>query len=114
MRRGTVVRVRFDPTEGSEQAGVRPAVVLSPTLINERSPVVLVAPVTSKKTDRVFVFEAMLDHEFCGLDRPSKAQLNQLRTIDRRRILGTYGEADAETMDRIDAAIRIATGLVAL
>lgn len=114
MRRGTVVRVRLDPTEGSEQAGVRPAVVVSPTIVNERSPIVIVAPITSKKTDRVFRFEAMLDHEACRLSQPSKAQLNQLRAIDRRRVLGTYGVADDETMEAVDAAIRIATGLIRL
>ena len=91
MHRGTVARVRFEPTEGSEQAGVRPAVVVSPTVMNERSPVVLVAPVTSRKIERVFRFEAMMNHEACGLDQPTQAQVNQLRTIDKRRILGTYG-----------------------
>ena len=54
FRRGDIVRVRLDPTEGSEQGGVRPAVVLSPDLINASSPVILVAPLTTKKTDRLF------------------------------------------------------------
>lgn len=53
-RRGDVVRVRLDPIEGSEQGGERPALVLSPDLINEHSPVVLIAAITSQKTDRVY------------------------------------------------------------
>lgn len=114
MRRGSVLRVRLDPAEGSEQGGVCPVIVISPTLINERSPVLLVAPLTTQKLHRIYPFDALIDHEACGLDRPSKAMLNQLRTIDKRRILGTYGVADEETMASIDAAIRISTGLVPL
>ena len=106
--RGAVVRVRLDPTEGQEQAGTRPAVILSASLINDYSNVVIVAPVTSRKTDRVFPFEAMLDHEQCGLNTPSKVMLNQLRGVSKQRILGVYGRVDAAIMTAIDSALRIA------
>jgi mRNA interferase MazF len=46
--------VRLDPVVGSEQAGDRPALIISPDLINQHSPVVLLAALTSQKTDRVF------------------------------------------------------------
>ena len=61
LKRGDVVRVRLDPILGSEQAGERPALVLSPDFINERSPVVLIAAITSKKTERVYPFEALIE-----------------------------------------------------
>jgi mRNA interferase MazF len=112
MRRGTVVRVRLNPVLGSEQGGERPAIVISPTFMNERSSVVLVAPITSKKMERIYPFEARIDHSACGLSLPSKAMLNQIRTIDKERLSGEYGVADDETMAMVDAAIRIATGLV--
>lgn len=108
------MRVRLDPIEGSEQAGTRPAVVISPTFMNERSKVLLVAPVTSRKVDRVFDFEALLDHDACGLEMKSKALLNQLRTIDKRRIVGRYGVVDDATLREIDRALEIAVGLVEL
>lgn len=114
MRRGSILKVRFDPIEGSEQGGVRPVIVVSPTLLNERSPVILVAPLTTQKLHRIYPFDARIDHEACGLPQPSKAMLNQLRTVDKRRVLGTYGLADDATMEAVDAAIRIATGLVSL
>lgn len=57
-RRGDLVRVRIDPVEGSEQGGERPALVVSPDLINEHSPVVLVIAITSRKTEKVSVRSA--------------------------------------------------------
>jgi mRNA interferase MazF len=57
LRRGDVVRVQLSPVIGSEQAGARPALVISPDVINEHSPVILIAPLTSKKTERVYPFE---------------------------------------------------------
>src|SRR5438132_13402 len=57
LKRGDIVRVRLDPVEGSEQAGERPALVISPDVINEHSPVILIAALTSQKTERVYPFE---------------------------------------------------------
>ena len=51
LKRGDIVRVRLDPVEGSEQAGERPALVISPDVINEHSPVILIAALTSQKTE---------------------------------------------------------------
>lgn len=107
IERGSVVLVRLEPTEGQEQAGTRPAVVVSAMALNERSNLLVVAPVTSKKIDRVFPFEALLNHETCGLKLPSKAMLNQTRAISKGRILSVYGRADAVTMKAIERAILI-------
>ena len=103
--------MRFDPTEGSEQAGDRPALVLSPDFINERSPVILVAPLTSRKTERVYAFEALVESPEAGLTQRSKVLLLHLRGVDKRRITGAYGVVTAETMARVEEALRIATGL---
>ncbi|CAN5575582.1 type II toxin-antitoxin system toxin endoribonuclease MazF9 [soil metagenome] len=111
IERGSVVRVRLSPTEGRELAGTRPALVVSATVINEKAEIMLVAPVTSKKVDRVYPFEVLLDHEACGLELPSKAMLNQMRAVSKGRILGVYGIADAETMDAVDKAIKVTLGL---
>ena len=114
IRRGDVVRVRFDPTEGAEQAGERPALVISPDLINERSPVILVASLTSRKTERVYSFEVLIEPPEGGLSLRSKALLLQLRSIDKTRITGQYGSVSADTMRRVDDALKIAVGLVHL
>jgi mRNA interferase MazF len=113
-KRGEVLRIRFDPTEGSEQAGERPALVLSPDLINERAPIILVAPLTTRKTERVYAFEALLEPPEGGLPQRSKVMLLHVRGIDKARITGSYGILSAEAMERVEEALRIATGLTAI
>ncbi|HEV2471647.1 MAG TPA: type II toxin-antitoxin system PemK/MazF family toxin [Chthonomonadales bacterium] len=109
--RGEIIRVRFDPVEGSEQGGERPALVISPDFINERAPVVLVAPLTSRKTERVYPFEALIEPPDGGIPQRSKVMLLHPRSVARDRIAGYYGAASAETMDRVEDALRVATGL---
>lgn len=111
LPRGAVVRVRLSPTEGSEQSGERPALVISPELINARSPVVLIAALTSKKIENVYPFEALIEPLEGGLPLRSKVMLMHLRSIDKQRISHFYGVVGAETMTRVEAALKIATGL---
>ena len=110
-RRGEIVRVRLDPAVGSEQAGERPALVLSPDLINERSPVILIAAITSQKTDRIFPFEALVEPPDGGLSVRSKVMLLQLRSVDKERLVGRYGKVSETTMQRVEEALKVATGL---
>jgi len=114
LRRGDVIRVRLDPVEGSEQSGERPGLVVSPDLINEHSPVILVAAITSRKTEKVYPFETLVEPPEGGLPQRSKVLLMQLRALDKRRILGKYGALGAGTLERVDSALRIAVGLTRL
>lgn len=111
LLRGDVVRVRFDPVEGSEQAGERPALVLSPDLINEHSPVILIAAITSRKTERIYPFEALIEPNDGGLPLRSKVLLMQTRAIAKSRVIGRYGQLSDDTMQRVEAALKVATGL---
>jgi mRNA interferase MazF len=111
LRRGDIVRAVFGGTIGSEQAGELPAVVLSPTFINERSPIVVIAPITSKKTDRVYPYEVLIDPPEAGLTLPSKALLLRARSVDIQRLGAKLGELSVETMCKIDIALKIAMGL---
>jgi mRNA interferase MazF len=110
--RGDVVRVRLDPVEGSEQAGERPALVLSPDVINEHCPVILIASLTSQKTAKVYPYEVLIEPPEGGLRLPSKVLLMHLRSIDKRRLTGRYGTISAVTLRRVEEALKIATGLV--
>ena len=112
--RGEVVRVRLDPVVGSEQAGERPALVISPDLINERSPVILIAAITSQKTERVYPFEALLDPPDGGLAVRSKVMLMHMRSVDKERLIGRYGKVSEKTMQRVEDALKIAAGLTRL
>lgn len=111
IKRGAVVRVRLDPVEGSEQAGERPALVLSPDIINDHSPVIVIAAITSIKTDRVYPFEALIEPPDGGLTMKSKVSLIQIRSIDKRRVVGSYGAVCPQTMRNVEEALKIATGL---
>jgi mRNA interferase MazF len=111
IRRGDVVRVRLEPVVGSEQGGERPGLVISPSLINDRAPVILVAAITSRHTDRVYPFEALIEPPDGGLSRRSKVMLLQMRVVDKSRLVTRYGAVSDETMVRVDAALRIAVGL---
>jgi mRNA interferase MazF len=113
-RRGDVVRVRLDPVEGSEQVGERPALVISPDPINEHSPVILIAAITSQKTDRVYPFEALIEPPEGGLGRRSKVLLIHLRSVSKRRLSGHFGAVGDATMRQVEAALQVATGLTQL
>jgi mRNA interferase MazF len=110
-KRGDIVRVRFDPTEGSEEAGQRPALVLSPDFVNERSPIVIVAPLTTRKTSRVYAFEALIEPPEAGLTQRSKVMPLHIRGVASHRIIGYYGHVGSETMRAVEAALEIAVGL---
>ena len=111
LTRGQIVRVRFNPVEGSEQGGTRPALVLSPGVILEHSPIILVAPLTSKKTERVYPFEAIILPPEGGLALPSKVLLTHIRGVDKTRVEEVMGIIGNETMARVEDALKIATGL---
>lgn len=113
-RRGDVVRVQLNPVEGSEQGGERPALVLSPDVINEYSPVLVIAAITSKKTERVYPFEALIEAGEGGLAVRSKVMLMQIRSIDKGRLLGRVGRVSTGTLQSVDEALRIAVGLTEL
>jgi mRNA interferase MazF len=98
--------------EGSEQAGERPALVLSPDVINEHCPVILIASLTSQKTGRVYPYEVLIEPAEGGLRYPSKVLLMHLRSIDKRRLTGRYGMVSDATLRRVEEALKVATGLI--
>ncbi len=110
LRRGDVVHARFDPIEGSEQGGTRPALVLSPDRSNLRSPVVILAPMTTRNLDRIYPHEIRI----AAGDGPpldSKVLTGQLRSMSKSRVLSYYGHVSDATMLDVDSALKIAVGL---
>jgi mRNA interferase MazF len=112
LRRGDIVRVQFDPVKGHEQAGVRPALILSPEIINENFSTVMVAAITSKRLDLILPIEVFIQAPEGGLKTDSKALLLQTRCIDKSRIIGSYGSLTVQTMEKADKAFAIAAGLL--
>lgn len=111
MLRSEIRLVDLDPVRGSEASKRRPAVIVSNDRANSVAArlgrgVVTVVPITSN-TDRVFPFQAFLPAETTGLPRDSKAQAEQVRSIDVERLGAVIGRAPADVMAQLDDALRI-------
>jgi len=76
--------------------------------------VILVAAITTRKTDKIYPFEALIEPPEGGLPQRSKVLLMQLRALDTRRTMGKYGDLGEQTLERVDSALRIAVGLTRL
>ncbi len=109
--RGDVYWVSLDPVVGSEIAKTRPAVIVSNDIGNELSPRVIVAPITSRSTERVYPFQALLPAGEAGLPQASKVLLDQVCAIDKRRLGRRAGRVAAERLAEIDRALLISLGL---
>ena len=110
--RGDVFSARLDPTEGSEQAGTRPVVVVSRDSINANSPVVVVVPLTdATNIRRTYPSHTFLAKGSGGLKMDSVAKAEQIRAIQSSRFVGHYGRLDRDAMARIDEAIKITLAL---
>lgn len=112
MRRGDVVEARLDPVEGSEQAGVRPVVIVSRDAINAASPVVVVVPVTSlRRGRRTYPSQVVLAAGEGGLDVESLVLGEQVRAISKSRLGGRRGALPPEVMRRLDRALLVTLDL---
>ena len=85
--------------------------VVSNDLGNEHSPRVIAAPITSRWVDRVRPFEALLPAGEGGLSQPSKVLLNQVRTLDKRRLGQRIGALTQARMQEVDGALRLSLAL---
>lgn len=105
LARGAIVWVQLDPTRGREQAGTRPAVVLSSDAYLDAVPdLAIVVPVTTR--DRGWPHHVPLAGRELSLPRTSFAMTEQPRTISRGRISGTAGRTDERTMNAITLWIK--------
>lgn len=111
MQRGEIRLVDFEPARGSEVDKRRPAVIVSNDTANARAAllgrgVVTVVPLTSNVA-RVFPFQALLPQERTGLRVDSKAQAEQVRSVDLARIGPVVGRADLALLTLVDGALRL-------
>ena len=104
MRRGDVFFVNLDPVIGSDVGRQRPAVVLQNELANRSSATVTVVPITSQ-VERVFPFQVLLPAGEGGLDRPSKALCEQIRTVSRARLVRRVGALPEARIAEIRTAL---------
>ncbi len=110
-KRGDVYLVGFDPAIGAEIQKARPALIVQNDVANRWSPITIVAAITSQFGDRLYPTEVLFEPPEGGLSLPSVALLNQVRSIDKRRLLKKLGAVRPATMDRVERALRISFDL---
>lgn len=111
--RGDVVVVQLDPTEGSEQRGTRPCLVVQNDVGNRNAPTTIVVPFTTSFDDRLYPFEVLFRTEETPLRDDSVALCNQIRTVSiQHRIQENLGAVPAERRRDVDEALEYSLGLV--
>lgn len=110
-RRGDIYLVSFDPAFGSEIRKTRPALVIQNDLGNRFSDTTIVAAVTSRTESRLYPTEVAVIPPEGGLSKPSVVLLDQVRTMDKRRLQRRLGRLAPATMERVNDATRISLGL---
>lgn len=112
MKRGDVFDARLSPTEGSEQAGVRPVVIVSRNAINQFSSVIVVVPLTSaQNVKRSYPNNVLIKASEGGLTADSIALGGQVRAITKARLLRQRGSLTPQVMTQIDQILRITLDL---
>ena len=114
LARGAVVLVRLDPAGGSEIRRTRPAVVVSNDVACRCDAVVQIVPITTLPERALRPYEARVASGESGLERPSRAVANQIRTVARERITTRLGAATPEEMHDLDRALAVQLGLADL
>jgi mRNA interferase MazF len=108
MLRGDIYRVRLDPIEGSEQAGTRPAVIVSRDAINRFSPVIVICPLTSaSNVQRLYPSDVLVRAPEGGLKDDSVVLTLQVRAVAKTRLGERLGKLESTTMQAVAQAMRI-------
>jgi mRNA interferase MazF len=110
IKRGSIWLANLDPTVGSEIRKTRPVVVVSNDTNNLNNTVVTVLPITSNIT-HVYSFEVLLPKGIGSLPKDSKAKADQVRTLDKTRLVKILGTLPNNYIELIEAAIKLHLGL---
>lgn len=105
--RGEIVLANLEPVKGSEQGGTRPVLILQNDILNKYAPTTIIAPITSKIYTKEYPTNIQFLSSGSGLKKESTILLNQIKTIDKRRIIRKIGRLDSNIMKRVDLAIKI-------
>ena len=113
-KRGEVYLVTFDPTMGAEIQKTRPALVVQNDIANRHSPITIVAAITSQFDEPLYPTEVLIQPPEGSVIVLSVVLLNQIRSIDKRRLVRRLGILTPATIVRVDRAILISLGLVGI
>ena len=111
VKRGDIFYADLSPVVGSEQGGVRPVLIVQNDTGNRHSPTVIAAAITSQTGKARLPTHISVSPLSCGLPKESIILLEQVRTLDKRRLREKMGRLDEDVMKKVDAAIAVSFGL---
>ena len=111
VKRGDIFYADLSPVVGSEQGGVRPVLIVQNDTGNRHSPTVIAAAITSQTGNARLPTHISLAAMSCGLPKDSVVLLEQIRTLDKRRLREHMGRVDETMMKQVDTAIAVSFGL---
>ena len=109
--RGEIYRAALDPVLGSEQGGTRPVLIVQNNVGNKYSPTVIALAVTSRLSKARLPTHIEVERGVAGLSRDSLILAEQMRTLDKQRLLSRMGALPAELMAQVERAMRMSLGL---
>ncbi|MFQ6751938.1 MAG: type II toxin-antitoxin system PemK/MazF family toxin [Clostridia bacterium] len=110
--RGEIYYADLSPVVGSEQGGIRPVLVIQNDIGNKYSPTIIIAAITSQLTKAKLPTHIELSKDKYNLVKDSVVLLEQIRTLDKRRLKDRIGILDHSTMQSVDVALMISLGVV--
>ena len=111
VKRGDIFYADLSPVVGSEQGGIRPVLVVQNDIGNKYSPTVIVAAITSQINKAKMPTHIELSGDEYGLSKDSVILMEQIRTVDKKRLKEKIGHMDTERTAQIDDALKISFGL---
>jgi len=111
VKRGDIYFADLSPVVGSEQGGVRPVLIVQNNVGNKFSPTVIAAAITSQINKARLPTHIELSAQSFGLTKDSVILLEQIRTIDKKRLKEKMGKLDDNIMNRVDEALAVSFGL---
>ncbi|MBO5064761.1 MAG: type II toxin-antitoxin system PemK/MazF family toxin [Clostridia bacterium] len=111
IKRGDIFYADLSPVVGSEQGGVRPVLIVQNDVGNKYSPTVIAAAITSQQFKTRMPTHICVNASVCGLSKDSVVLLEQIRTLDKKRLREKMGNLPETDMSRIDDALSVSIGL---
>ncbi len=110
IKRGDIFYADLSPVVGSEQGGVRPVLIIQNNVGNRYSPTIIAGAITSRLTKAKLPTHVEVRQGQFGLQKDSVILLEQLRTLDKRRLREKLGNLDRDTQQKVDKALLISLG----
>lgn len=111
VKRGEIYYADLSPVVGSEQGGVRPVIIIQNDMGNRHSPTVIISAITSQIDKAKLPTHVEISSEEYGLNKDSVVLLEQIRTLDKRRLKEKIGQMTDKDMVKVDKALKISVGV---